>query len=321
MNHSADTDSSLDLSLPSKLSTAAFGFITFLLNLTLLVYITKILLRSEVKEDNRSFFIQLFSICINDTLCGLTVFLVGVLNVSTGFTLYLCAYTIFLALTLQIASQGNITCISVQRYMYARNIRRLTSVWHSMYTKTLITVNLLIAIISFVTYVSRSTVRKASLFDSTCNYHNVVISERLSVTVAFFLVGIIFTLLSDILCALTLCKLRSQVKVVPDTEVSQPQTSTSQSLDSAGSAIVKKRQQTAAVTLVLIIISFNFSFLPSLISYFINISGVFISAQISRALLGGHRLFETRSNTTSQRFVIIGLANKLYSELLYAKIC
>lgn len=268
--------------LSQRIFLSVYGLITFLLNVLILIYITRLFGSSFDKRDTRSFFIQLLSISVNDTLTGLSLFTIAVIHVEGPASIRVCAYSIFFVLTLQNASQGSITCVSVHRYMNARNIRRLTSSWQSIYTKTLIGVSLIIALGTFSVYLGRAKIREVALHPY-CDYEGTISGGHIPEFRIFFVIGIVFAIATDVLTILTLIKLRSKVKVEFESGEANPQTSRSQTSQQTSTTFdeentrkrtIMARQKKASVTLFLILISFNIAFLPSILSFLAAVAGI-----------------------------------------------
>ena len=126
MNSTYNTTSdSVLLSVATSLTTI-LGLAIFLENIGLIIIIVKLCMKQDVKDTN-DIIIQTLFVCTNDMLSGFTLFVLSFIRVTDKDTAHFCAYTILLSLSLQIMSQSNITCICVQRYIGARNIRKLTS--------------------------------------------------------------------------------------------------------------------------------------------------------------------------------------------------
>lgn len=274
----------LAVDIPVKIITAIFGAIIFLFNLFILVYLLRLLTDRVTRKQNVSLWINLFSVCINDTLCGLTVFVIAVLYVDDITSIYVCANIMFFALALQNASQGNIMCISVQRYVYARNLRSQTMSWQPFYTKTLLVVNFIIAAATVLYYLVHSKIRKNSLFDNGCNFYNVVYGNVDSVATTLVSVGMPFLILSDILCILTVHKLRANVSVGQHPGPSSSN-DTGSTLNEVGLTTTNKlKQQKAIATIILIIVSFNLSYFPSVFALILKLAGGIVSADAQRVL-------------------------------------
>ena len=266
-------------------ASAVFGFIVFLLNFLVLVYLLRLVVQAIQKGDNTSLLVHLISVCINDTITGFSIFLVSVMYVENTFSIHVCAYSIFCTLALQNASQGNIVCISLQRYICARNIRKHRIAHQRFYTKTLLTVNSLVAIASLCYCILLLTIRENVLFDNACNYSNVANGNSLLVVSVFFAIGIPFTVVSDILCLMAVNKLRTKVTCELETTTSSYPTETPTNTEH-----VRLRtnntlwQQKAMVTIILILVSFNVSFLPSLIGFIIKLADVALVGNASRLM-------------------------------------
>ena len=266
-------------------ASAVFGFIVFLLNFLVLVYLLRLVVQAIQKRDNTSLLVHLISVCINDTLTGFSIFLVSVMYVENTFSIHVCAYSIFCTLALQNASQGNIVCISLQRYICARNIRKHRIAHQRFYTKTLLTVNSLVAIASLCYCILLLTIRENVLFDNACNYANVAIGDITLVASLYFVIGIPFTVVSDILCLMALAKLRTRVGSEPDTTAGINTTENTNNTENDRQRTNNKLwQQKAMVTIILILVSFNVSFLPSLIGFFLQSVDVDLAGNARRLI-------------------------------------
>ena len=294
---------------PVKIVTAIFGFIVLLINLIVLVYLLRILVTTMKKKDNCNLLIHLISVAVNDTLCGVTVFLIAVIYVNNQLSIYVCAYTMFFTLAFQNASQGNITCISVQRYVCSRNVHTLGQSWQTTYTKCMLTVNIIIAFVSLGYCLSQLNIRKTVRFDNGCNYYNISDGNILSVITAFFVVGIPFTVLSDILCFLTMHRLRARVRTTIEPI---PSSNTTDTVQTEEGDLVRTNynvwQQKAIMTISLIIVSFNFSFLPSVLTLILKVSGVYISADTQRVVF-----MSLSMNSLFNPFIIASRTNTMRS--------
>lgn len=273
--NNSSTTFGLTVNYSTKVGTAVFGVVTCISNFILLIYIFRLIELSIKRRDSHSLFIHFFSICINDALCGVAVFVIAVMYVEGAVSTHICAYTIFFSIALQNVSQGNIACISLQRYVSARNIHTTLRTWQSNYTKTLVVVNIVVAVVSFIVHIFEATVRMRPLYNSYCNLHNIVEEDVLVVVKCFYVLGIPFTCVSNILCILTVLRLRTRTSIVPDSQDSS--TVVSHSMEQAR---VQKRQ--AITTIVLILVVLNISFLPSVITLFWKLAGKFLSADVQR---------------------------------------
>lgn len=73
--------------------TCILGFGIFIINLILVIFTVRII----KSKDKYGIIIHTLSVCINDMLCGLVLFLIGIIRVEGLFSVYLCVYTIHVA--------------------------------------------------------------------------------------------------------------------------------------------------------------------------------------------------------------------------------
>jgi len=129
-------------------STALFVGIIFLVNVCILFVIVKMLNSQQTYNDKFGFLIHIFFLSIIDTCCGLTLFLIGIVNVDGQISVHVCAFTIFTSFTFQVISQGNIACVCIQRFIITKHVQNVEIKWKSSCTKTLFVVISLLGIIT-----------------------------------------------------------------------------------------------------------------------------------------------------------------------------
>ena len=280
MNSTYNTTSdSVLLSVATSLTTI-LGLAIFLENIGLIIIIVKLCMKQDVKDTN-DIIIQTLFVCTNDMLSGFTLFVLSFIRVTDKDTAHFCAYTILLSLSLQIMSQSNITCICVQRYIGARNIRKLTSGRQRYRTLSLMLVNALIGGGSLVSSIVQSynSVKHSFKTHGLCSFGNVLENKNQSIGILFYHIGFLLTISADVLCLLTIRKIRTEINAVvqPDVTSSTMITSSSQTTqtnpNNSVRTTVRLRQQKAIFTLLFILITLNLSVVPTLFGYTMSLLG------------------------------------------------
>lgn len=263
--------------------TVALGLATFVFNFLLLCIIIKLL----NKSDKYGIIIHTFFVCLNDTLCGLLLFLAGVWRVHDLTTAYTCAYLILSSFALQIVSQANITCVCVQRYVFARYIRKTYTKWKSVLTKSLVFVNALIGGFSLVFYFSKAHIDNVPKASTRCKLA-ALMSTDMSVLLVNFFLGLVFTITANIFCLLTISTLKTELhgttQAVTLARNNKISVSSSQLAESVKQSM-RDCQQRATFTMLLIVLLFNISFLPTVVGSIVNFSGVHIPHVLKRPVL------------------------------------
>lgn len=262
--------------------TTASGALIFLENVILLVFVSRMIFGHGSSTDKYGMLKYTFTICINDTLAGIALFVNGFVRVSGKMTAYICAYSNFFALSLQIMSQGNIACICAQRYLSARNLRKLYVKRHPWHVRALIAVNTVLGILSLASFIAFSSVQYIPLHSSApCVLSAVSIGNNILRAIgAVFLFGIVFTLIADVFCAMAIHRLKLEMDVVV-----QPTNSFQISQEHSGPPSLKKGQQKIVFTMLYIVVVFNVSVLPAFVGYMIFISGTPLSPSVQRCFL------------------------------------
>lgn len=283
-----ETNSTSEWSVIVNTCTGVLGSIIFFANFAIMSLIIYLMVRRPGRKEGFSFLVHLLSVSVNDTLCGLMVCTMAVITVDGEGIAKFCVYVLFLALTLQSASQGNICCVSAQRYVFSRNIRQNALTWRMFHTKTLLIVNVFVAFGTFVSYAVGGKVETDFYGDGQCYFSNVLDQDVGTLIRMYFMLGISFTFVSDVLCFLTIWKLRSNRggTVRPDTSISTGNTgSSNSSQNSLVSNTTKGRQRKAVVTIMLILGFFNMSVLPSFIGFMLKNAGVVYGTNTKRVLV------------------------------------
>lgn len=269
--------------------TSVTGTVAFLENTILFVLIANIMLKLEKqKKTQPDVLVHVFFVCINDTLNGIVMFLISVIRINDATSAFACAYVIILLLSLQITSQGNITCICIQRYFIARTIRTPGSKRQTTRTFVLVLINFLIGTTSFATCAIPLKIRQVRQGSQDMCSYAVVANEQMGlINMLYYLLGLILTLVSDAMCLLTICRLRKEL-----TSVVQPERTTTISKTedtyvqhiTCASKSAKQRQQKATITIILILGLFNVSVFPVLILHSLSYIGIEMSLQSRRLI-------------------------------------
>ena len=217
------------LSVATSLTTL-LGLTMFLENIGLIMIIVKLCLKQDVKDTNDVIIYTLF-VCANDMLSGFTVFVLSFISVTDEVTAHFCACTILMSLSLQIMSHSNITCICVQRYIGARIIRKLTSGRQRYRTLSLMLVNVLIGGGAFVSSIAQSyrIIQPSYKINELCSFGTVFKKESQSISIVFYNIGILLTISANVLCFLTIRKLRTEINTVVQPGVTSSNMATSNS--------------------------------------------------------------------------------------------
>lgn len=269
-------------------STALLGTTILVANLFILLLIARLVLTTQGRIDNNNCFLtHLLSVTINDTLCGVMLFVMALISVYDVVTSYFCAYTLFCALALQTASQGNIICVSAQRYVFSRNISQSSLTWQMFHTKTLLIVNIVVAVGTFLTYITGAHVQTDTHKDTHCFLGNVLDQNVANLIRIYFIVGMVFTLFSDILCFLTIRKLKAGVScgIQPEGSTDNRTGNSQLSQRELLRQTTKARQKRAIITIVLILGFFNLSVLPSFLGFVLTSVGSFNDQNSKRVLM------------------------------------
>lgn len=268
-------------------ASAVLGGFIFVFNFSIFYFIAKVALTGN-RTDKNDFIVHILFVSINDTLCGLVVFLIGLVRIQDKTSAYMCAVFIFLSLSLQIVSQGNIACICVQRYVTSKYIRNTQAKWQSIHTKILIIVNLFIGMLSFSLSMFLADFDAIPISSMTCKLKSVMTEEvgkHITVNVSL---GIVITLIADIFCVLTCCQLKTHMQTVGSSN-SQTQASASVATetDTDGHAhhSLRARHRRALWTIFLIVTFFNLSVLPICVGFILVLLKVEVSEIIRRSLI------------------------------------
>mgnify|MGYP000005863851 FL=1 len=256
---------------PLKVTTSIFGGIIFTANLCIIYFLMKLFLSQQSYKDKYGFFIHLTFVLINDTLCGLTLFLVGIISVEDISSARMCAILLFLSFSLQLVSQINIACVCIQRFMLSKSIASTHGQWKSVYTKILFVANVEIGIMAFVIYLTRVDVLYNEYTIGSCFWSRVADPSAGHIALISFFIGMTFTFIGDVLCAFIFWRLRKRVHASIDSEVNTAGTTVESNSNNTIQLSTRRRQQRAMVTLLLVVVFFNLSLLPYLTGFIVGI--------------------------------------------------
>lgn len=244
------------------------GGIVFVFNLTLLCFIGKLAV-SGAKNDKFGLIIHILFITVNDTLCGLFLFLIGWTPVQDKASAYACAVFVFMGLALQTVSQGNIACICIQRYVISKHIRAIQAKWRSVHTKTLLLVNLCLGVLSFGVCIAAFDINRIPTLNALCKLSNIMDDKTAKIVTINIVLGTMITFVADVFCFLTFHQLKTQVCVAGSTETNTATSSnrSTTNTDSSARTSIRTRQSKALWTIFIIVTFFNLSTFPPIVGY------------------------------------------------------
>lgn len=278
---------------PEMLSMAAtltcvFGLVMLLENVALISVITKLWVKQDVKKDANDIIVHTMFVCANDMFSGLVVFVLGLVRVRGAASAHFCVYTLVMSMSLQLMSQGNITCICLQRYIGARNVRRLSSGRQRYRTLSLMLVNILIGGVSLGSSIgqSYSSVKSTHEDSDFCSLAELLPNKAVVIGVVYYQFGLVLTIAADVLCFLTIRKLSTEINsaIQPQDTTSTTVTTSSTQPSSTVRTSVKLRQQKAIFTMLIILVILNLSVLPTLFAYALKMVGLTLDTLAARIL-------------------------------------
>ena len=277
-----DPEQNYDTAILAFISVA--GLVIFIENVILLVFLCKLLIKYNSGKEHIDVITQVFFVCANDTLSSFVLFLSSWLRVTNEITAQFCVYTILLQSTLQFMSQSNIMCICAFRYYVARNVRKLGPRRQSLFTVVSLIVNVTVGVLCMTSF--SATLKLNSITDGTniaCEFVALVTSTSTGIISRIYaVVGFIVTIIADVLCGMTVHRLKKEINNV------QPVTTTSTSTSGLSSSTgtirqsTKTHQQNAIFTIFLIVLFFNLSTLPVLFGRALLFAGVKLPASVHR---------------------------------------
>ena len=266
--------------------TSVFSSLSFTENALTLVLLLRLLTTLTSRNQQSEFIKQIVFVSAIDTLSTFILFWFGLIRVTGDETALLCAILANLTATFQSMSLCNITCICTFRYIIARNLRKHGAIRQSRFTLILIIVNTAVFVLgmsSFLATVYVNSIPEGT--DVACEYLSTVVeSARIVIGTIFYLSTVIFTIVSDTMCFLTILRLNREMNnVVPISTITMTDSSSTQQQGPVRKT-VRICQRRAICTILLITLFINLSVLPLLCSFALIYAGVYISAQISRLL-------------------------------------
>ena len=267
------------LSVATSLTTI-FGLAIFLENIGLIALIVKLCLKQDVKDTNDIIIHTLF-VCANDMLSGFAVFVLSFIRVTDEGKAHFCVYTLILSLSLQMMSQGNMTCICVQRYIGARNIRKLTNGRQRYRTVILMLVNVFVGGGSLVSSITQSyrSVKPSYKINDLCSFGNVLEGNSQSIVIVIYNTGLLLTIAANVLCFLTIRKLRTEINSVVQPEGTSTTMTTSSTHkiqtnhNNGVRTSIRLQQQKAIFVLLFILVLLNLSIVPTLFGFTMALLG------------------------------------------------
>lgn len=271
--------------------SASIGGLILVLNFCLLMFIVRVLILTKATKDRSSLLVQTCFVSTHDTFSGFFLMLIGLVRVHDVFTAHVCAYLVFMCFAVQIVSQGNITCACAQRYMIARNLGKTTSK-PRFHTLSLFIVNGIIGAVALVIYISGTEVdvNKISPKPVTCNLGSVVNQNATAIGSVNFFIGIPCLLVANVMCILTILKLRhaGQMVAPSDMESHVPSSLSKENTAQLTDAVRRStqlKQNKAIFTLLLIVLFFNISIIPILVAYVFNNLPIYMSFALRRSFV------------------------------------
>lgn len=281
MNSSSDIVS-IETMFSLEITTVLVGFLILVINGAIVAVLAKLLfeLKSRTNKEKHSIHIHTLFVCVNDMLAGLVLGTLGFLRVKEHIRANICVYTAFASFAFQLVSQGNITCICFQRYSVLKNITNTLNGQRFVQTKLLLSVNIGIGVLAFLSFVLFSPVKDPPYSDNGfCNVTDLINGDAAMTLVFFFIFGLIFTIISDVFCIISVCKLRTDIKVAVQTSHISAMSGTHSSghsalvMDTDVHNRLKVRQRKATITVCLIAFFFNLAIFPIICSFILNYTG------------------------------------------------
>jgi len=261
---------------------SVFGTLIVLENFILLCVLGTLIKRFDSSRHSQSeIVIQSAFLSTFDGLSGFFLLCVGTIRVKNNITAFMCAYASYMTLNLQFMSQINIACICAYRYRIARNIRRFELKRKSRFTIGLTIINLTLGISNICIFSSTLQIKPVvEGMDFACSYNRVILStDDVLGSPVGYAVGTMCLFTADILCLLTIYRLKREINVtVSSSDAGQSSTTVeTSSRDKLVRLTMRKQQQTAIFVVFLILIIFNLSIVPILITITLLYSGVHLS--------------------------------------------
>ena len=260
--------------------TSFFGFVSFMENAVVLSFIVKLVKKFSSSTEQHEFIKQLLVLCMNDTLSSVLLFWLSVFRVTGKESALICVFVGVLPVMFQLMTVSNITCICAFRYAMARNLRKRAAVRQSRFTLCLVVVNVTVGVVTVATF--SATLELIPIPEGTdivCEYIAVTSFKTQQMVVILFIgPAMLFMVVCDILCVLTILRLQIELKMVVQTEGSS--NTTTSSLSQQQTVSRKFGQSRAICTIILILTCFNISILPIVVGMSFDISGTQFSSYV-----------------------------------------
>jgi len=266
--------------------TSLSGGISFMENTAILCFIVILMKKYSSRNEQYDFIVQICFVCVNDIASSFILFWMGIIRVTGNGTAFFCALVNMLASSFQTMSLFNIMCICAFRYAVAKNIRKVGTVRQSRKTLVLVAVNISVAVFGISTFWITLELRSFSDgINIACDYNAVVTSKStFLLTSIHFLLLLMCTVVADVLCLMTIYRLKREINLVGNSEVipSVSASSTTQLRSTGNRTTLRYSQKHAIITILLLLVLFNVSLLPLLVAMSIVVSGTPISQQAKR---------------------------------------
>ena len=266
--------------------TSLAGGISFLENVALLCFLVKILTHINSHKEHLDFTIQIVFVCVNDLVSSFVLFWLGIIRVTGNGTATFCAFAVLLSATIQTMSLFNIMCICAFRYNVAKNIRKVGAVRRSRKTLVLVVVNVTVALCGMSLFWGTLELRSIPDGTNIACYYKAVVSGKatLLLNAIGYLLLITCTVVSDVLCLMTIYRLKRELNVVENITVIQSVTDNSlaKQRSTGKHSGVKSGQHSAIITILILLVLFNMSILPNLIATSLLLAGINIAPKAQR---------------------------------------
>lgn len=257
-----------DLTGTTALVTSVFGFVLFIPNISVSIFLLRVLFTLAKYSDKYNMTMQFLFVCLNDTISGFVIIIIGLVKVRDYISAAVCAYSILFSEVLQFMSNETLAMICAQRYYSAINIRKVTGKNKSKFPFVLVSLNLAVAVImmtSFIANLSLKTIEKGYVYH--CAFDNFKVKNEHILSSVLFVLLFVLLIVPNILCGMTIYKLRSELKVAVQQTEGTTGNSSKVTTDSQVQQAVKLRHRKATMSIFLIILGFNVSYFPTIFTY------------------------------------------------------
>lgn len=238
---------------------ALISFLALVFNTIVLVYIVRLLYRKT-----NDFMIQMIFVSIIDAGAGLLYFSTTRLFVKDSASLTLCALFLKSSVAFHLMSKGNMLCISIQRYIFARKLRQTENKWRQTNTVAIMSANITFGVLVGLAHKQADNFISEAMPVRLCSPLILVLSVGFSTSLVFWL-GFLVLLSSDVLCLLTIRKLMlASNSVYPLANETTQNTLGRLDTDTVQWSTCRRHRH-ATVTILIILIVFTCSSLPLLV--------------------------------------------------------